>query len=142
MALDVYLNFNGNCKDAVDFYAEVFGVEKQPIMTFGESPQDPNYPLPEEAKNLVMHTFLDINGTKVMFSDCFPGMSLTIGNNINLVYISKNIDEMKALFNKLKEGGNVQMELQETFWSKSYGFLTDKFGIGWQFNYDNGEMEK
>ena len=47
---------------------------------------------------------------------------------------------MKSLFHKLKEGGTVGMELQETFWSKCYGSLTDKFGIGWQFSYDNGEM--
>ncbi|MBP1996580.1 VOC family protein [Paenibacillus eucommiae] len=139
MAIDVYLNFNGNCREAVEFYAEAFGTESPKIMTFGETPADPNYPLPEEAKQLVMHTRLNIQGSNVMFSDVFPGMPFVAGTNITLSVISKDIDEVKALFHKLKEGGTVGMELQETFWSKCYGSLTDKFGIGWQFNLDSGE---
>lgn len=139
MSVDVYLNFNGNTREAVEFYAEVFGTEKPNIMTFGETPQDPNYPLPEEAKNLVMHTRLNINGSNVMFSDVFPGMPFVQGNNITLALISTDIDEMKSWFNKLQEGGSIGMELQETFWSKLYGQVTDKFGIGWQFNYGTGE---
>jgi PhnB protein len=140
MAVDVYLNFNGNCREAAEYYAEVFGTEKPQIMTFGETPPDPNFPLPEEAKNLVMHTRLNILGSNVMFSDVFPGMRFVAGNNISLSVSSKNIDEIKSLFNKLKDGGKVGMDLQETFWSKCYGSATDKFGIEWQFNYDNGEM--
>lgn len=139
MSVDVYINFNGNTREAVEFYAEVFGTEKPHIMTFGETPQDPNYPLPEEAKNLVMHTRLNINGSNVMFSDVFPGMPFVQGNNITLALISTDMDEMKSWFNKLQEGGSIGMELQETFWSKLYGQVTDKFGIGWQFNYGTGE---
>lgn len=139
MAIDVYLNFNGNCREAVEYYAEVFGTETPKFMTFGDSPQDPNYPLPEEAKNLIMHTRLNINGSNVMFSDTFPGMPFVEGNNISLSYQSNNMEEITSLFNKLKEGGKVGMELQETFWSKAYANLTDKFGIQWQLNFDNGE---
>ncbi|MUT65395.1 VOC family protein [Paenibacillus sp. NEAU-GSW1] len=135
MSLDVYLNFNGNTREAVLFYAEVFGTEPPQIMTFGETPQDPSYPLPEEAKNLVMHTRLNILGSNVMFSDVFPGMPFTAGNNISLSVVSQNLEEVQSLFHKLKEGGNIRMELQETFWSKCYGSLTDKFGIEWQFNF-------
>jgi PhnB protein len=140
MSLDVYLNFNGNCRQAVEYYAEVFGTEQPKIMTFGDSPSDPSYPLPEEAKSLVMHARLTISGSNVMFSDVFPGMPFVAGNNISLTLVSKDIDEVKSVFHKLKEGGKVGMELQETFWSKCYGSLEDKFGIHWQFNYDNGEM--
>lgn len=140
MSVDVYMNFNGNCRDAVEFYAEVFKTEKPQIMTFGEAPPDPNFTLPEEAKNLVMHTRLNISGSNVMFSDVFPGMPFAQGSNISLAIVSKNKEEIISSFNKLKEGGTVGMELQETFWSKYYGQVTDKFGIDWQFNYDNGEM--
>src|SRR6185437_1912425 len=140
MSVDVYLNFNGNCREAVEFYAEVFGTEKPKIMTFGETPPNPEYPLPEEAKDLVMHTRLNIQGSNVMFSDVFPGMPFIQGNNISLAVVSKDLDEVKAVFAKLSESGTVTMELQETFWSKCYGALKDKFGIEWQFNYDNGEM--
>lgn len=139
MSVDVYLNFNGNCREAVEYYAEVFGTEQPKMMTFGEMPSDPSFDLPEEAKNLVMHTRLNISGSNVMFSDVFPGMPFVVGNNVNLSIVSKDLDEIKSVFHKLKEGGKVGMELQETFWSKCYGSLTDKFGIEWQFNYDSGE---
>ena len=139
MAIDVYINFNGNCREAVTFYAQVFGAEQPHIMSFGDTPPDPAFPLPEEAKDLVMHARLNINGSTVMFSDVFPGMPFIVGNNISLSIVTKDIDEVKSLFNKLKEGGKVGMELQETFWSKCYGSVIDQFGIEWQFNYDSGE---
>lgn len=139
MAVDVYLNFNGNCREAVEFYAEVFGTEKPHIMTFGESPPNPEYPLPEEAKDLVMHSRLTISGSNVMFSDTFPGMPFIQGNNISLAVVSKDEGEVKTFFNKLKEGGQVGLELQETFWSKCYGQVTDQFGIEWQLNLDSGD---
>ncbi|MBO0603492.1 VOC family protein [Sporosarcina sp. E16_3] len=139
MAVDIYLNFNGNCREVVNFYAEVFGTEVPKIMTFGETPPNPEYPLPEEAKELVMHTRLNISGSNVMFSDVFPGMPFIEGNNISLAFVSTDLEEINSAFSNLKEGGKVVMELQETFWSKCYGQITDKFGIEWQFNYDNGE---
>jgi len=140
MAVEVYINFNGNCRDAVEFYAQVFGTEKSKIMTFGDGPPNPEFALPEEAKNLVMHTRLNINGSNVMFSDTPPGMPFVAGNNIIITINSNNMEEIKTFFNKLKAGGSVGMDLQETFWSKYYGFVTDKFGIPWQFNYDSGQL--
>lgn len=139
MAIEVYLNFNGNCREAAEFYAEVFNTEKPKIMTFGESNQDPNFEIPEEAKNLVMHTRLNIFGSRVMFSDTWPGSPFTVGNNITLAVITDDEASLRSAFDRLKEGGEVKMELQETFWSKAYGSLTDKFGIIWQFNLDSGE---
>jgi PhnB protein len=115
----------------------VFGTEKPQIMLFGDTPPDEGFPLTEETKNLVMHTFLKIKGSTVMFSDVPPGMPLVVGNNISLIITSKDMDEIKSMFTKLKVDGTVGMDLQETFWSKCYGFVTDKFGVGWQFNFDS-----
>lgn len=140
MAVNVYLNFNGNCREAAEFYAEVFKTEKPQIMTFGESPPNPDYKLPEEAKDLVMHTRLNINGSNVMFSDVFPGSPFIAGNNISLAFVSKEEDEIKSIFEALKVGGKVSMELQETFWSKCYGSLQDKFGIEWQISHENDQI--
>ncbi|MGM1022738.1 MAG: VOC family protein [Bacillota bacterium] len=137
MSVDVYLNFNGNCREAAEFYAEVFGTEKPQIMTFGEAPPNPDYPLPEEAKNLVMHTRLTIDGSNVMFSDVFPGMPFEAGNNISLAIVNRDEEKIRSYFHKLKEDGTVSMELQETFWSKCYGSLKDKFGIEWQLSHDS-----
>lgn len=138
MSVDIYMNFNGNCREAAEFYAEVFETEKPEIMTFGEAPQHPDYQLPEEAKDLVMHTRLNISGSNVMFSDVFPGHPFIEGNNISLAFVTDNQDEIKSAFSKLSDGGTVRMELQETFWSKSYGSLKDKFGIEWQFSHADG----
>jgi len=137
MAIDVYLYFDGNCLEAVNFYSEVFSAEKQKILTFGEAPGNPQFPLPEEAKKRVIHTFLNICGNKVMFSDTFPGSPFVIGNNISLTVMSKDIDEVKSVFEKLKESGNVKMELSETFFSKCFGSVTDKFGILWQVGLEH-----
>jgi len=139
MSVNAYLNFKGNCREAVEFYAEVFGVEKPNIVTYGDAPPNPDHPVPDEAKNWVMHAMLQVNGSPLMFSDVLPDMPLTIGNNISLVVHGKSEDEVRNWFNKLKEGGQVHMELQETFWSKLYGMVTDKFGIGWQLNLANEE---
>ena len=135
MSLDVYLNFQGNARDAIRFYTDVFGSETAQMMTFGEAPPHPDHPLPEEAKDMIMHARLMIEGSAVMFSDTFPGTPFTAGNNVNLVVNSDNKQRMDELFGKLKDGGNVTMELQETFWSKYYGMLSDKFGIHWMFNH-------
>ena len=69
----MHLYFNGNCREAVEYYAQVFETEKPQIMAFGDNPPNPEFPLPEEARNLVMHSRLNINGSNVMFSDVFPG---------------------------------------------------------------------
>ncbi|MEH7224112.1 VOC family protein [Bacillus sp. JJ1566] len=140
MSVDIYLVFNGNCREAVEFYAKVFKCESPQIMTFAQSPQSPEYQLPEEAKDLVLHARLNIDGSNIMFSDNFPGQPFVEGNNVTLALISKNMDDLKSWYEQLKDGGTVEMELQETFWSKLYGQVTDKFGIHWQINYDNGEM--
>jgi PhnB protein len=141
MSVSAYINFNGNCREAVNYYAEVFGTEKPQFMTFAEMPPDPAFPATDEIKNLVMHVNLKIKDSLVMFSDVTPGMPLIIGNNISLIVESKDINEIKAFFNNMKTDGTVQMDLQETFWSKCYGSLKDKFGIIWQFNLDSGEQQ-
>jgi len=142
MAINVYLNFNGNCREAVEFYAHVFETEKTEIMTFSDAPANPEYALPEEAKDLVMHTRLNISGSNVMFSDVFPGWPFVQGNNISLTVVSNDVDEITSVFSKLKEGGTIGMDLQETFWSKCYGSLTDKFGIEWQLSHEDLDTVK
>ncbi|WP_102027600.1 VOC family protein [Salirhabdus sp. Marseille-P4669] len=136
MAIEVYINFDGNCREAVTYYAEIFKTEKPNIMTFSDGPQNPDFPIPEEAKNRVMHTELTIFGSRVMFSDTFPGWNFVQGNNISITIISNDTEAITNAFHKLKEEGKVGMDLQETFWSKLYGTVTDKFGISWQFSHE------
>lgn len=135
MAVGIYLIFNGSCREAVEFYSEVFGTASDEIMTFGDHPSS-DYPLSEEEKKLIMHTSMRISGDLIMFSDAFPGSPVTVGENVSIMVTSKDMEELKAQFHKIKEGGRVVMELQETFWSKCYGAVIDQFGVSWQFNHE------
>jgi PhnB protein len=139
MSVNPYLNFAGNCREAVQFYAKVFHTEQPKFMTFGEMPGDPNFPMTDEAKNRILHADLVISGTHVMFSDTPPGMPVVPGSNISLTMVSTSRDEITNAWNGLKEGAKVTMDLQQTFWSKMYGMLTDKYGVGWMFSLDSGE---
>ncbi len=140
MSVSAYINFDGNCSEAVEFYRQVFGTEAPEVMTFGDAPPDPEFTVEDEHKHLVLHTALDIFGTTVMFSDLLPGEPLVKGNNISLAIMMQNIDDIKIVFDKLKVGGSIEMELQETFFSKLYGSVKDKFGVIWQIMHDDGEM--
>lgn len=136
MPVNIYLNFNGNCKEAMKYYAEAFQTEAPQIMTFGEAPPNPDYPLPEEAKELVMHGRITVDGTEMMFSDTFPGAPYEQGNAISLAVVSQNEQFIRTAFDKLQDGGKVNMELQETFWSKCYGQVIDRFGVEWQLSLE------
>lgn len=133
MALNPYLIFNGNAREAALFYAQVFGTEEPQFMTYGSVH---GKDIPEEAKDLIMHTYLEIAGGKLMISDTYPGSPFQEGNNFTLAYVSNDEAAIRSAFEKLKDGGKVEMELQETFWSKAYGSLTDKFNIQWQFSHE------
>lgn len=140
MSVEAYIYFNGDCREAVEFYAKVFRTELPQFMSFGDAPPDPEIPVPEEAKKLIMHTQLNICGSNVMFSDAFPGTPFIAGNNISLTVLSKDVDEIKSFFDALKVDGTVGMELQETFWAKCYGLVTDKYGILWQLSCESEQM--
>ena len=135
MALEIYLNFEGNCYEAVSFYSKIFKTEMQNVMYYSDMPENPDFPLTDEVKKMVLHTFLNINGTTVMFSDCPPNIPLKFGNNTALVINKDNTEEIKELFNALKEDGTVVTDLQETFWSRLYAFVEDKYGILWHLIY-------
>ena len=134
--VNAYLNFGGNALEAVNFYADAFHTEKQKVLLFGDVPGDPGFPMSDETKKRLMHTFLVIGGSQVMFSDVPEGMPLAVGDNISLVVGFKDVVDLKNVFEKLRAGGNVRMELQQTFWTKCYGYVVDKFGVGWQLSLE------
>lgn len=137
MSLNVYLNFEGNSREAIQTYAKIFRVPVPEIMRFGDVPPAPGMPpTPPEVMDLVMHCQLDYAGSCIMFSDTFPGMTLNQGNNVQLLLGLKDLDELSRVFNELAAEGTITMPLQETFWTKAYGALIDKFGIHWQVNFE------
>ncbi|MGM0242183.1 PhnB protein [Enterococcus sp. AZ107] len=135
--LELYINFKGEAKEAIAFYEDVFDTKCQNLMTFGEAPEDPEHPINDEMKDLVMNASIIIEGTYVMISDVpdMFGFEVTEGNNLSLVVSTDDDEKIDRLFKRLSEGGTVTMPLFETFWSKKYGSLKDQFGIHWMFNY-------
>lgn len=138
MAVNAYIRFNGNCREALAFYADVFGTKQPKVTTYGD--QANGYPMPDEMKSLVMHSELSIMGDTVMFSDVASDMPFIFGNNINLTLISDDAEALKSAFAKLKVGGQIIMDLQPTFWSSLYGYVTDQFGVGWQFSHETAKQ--
>lgn len=138
--VNVYLTFNGNCKEAFDFYKSVFGGEFPYAGTFGEMPPQEGMPVSEEDKDKIMHISLPISQeTMLMGSDAGGGWAdkLTEGNNFSLSLNTNSKEEADKLFNALSAGGTVTMPLEDTFWGAYFGMWTDKFGINWMVNYDD-----
>ena len=139
--VSTYLNFPGNTEEAFQFYKSAFKTEFEgPIMRFGDSPPCPGQPPPSpELAKMIMHIALPILGGHVIMGTDSPDsmgapFKLTAGNN---VYINLEPDtraETDRLFKALREGGTVEMELQEQFWGDYYGSLKDRFGVQWMFN--------
>jgi PhnB protein len=127
-----YLVTNGNGQEAVKFYQEALGAEVVSLQTFGDMPANPEYPLPEEAKNRVLNAQMTIGDSKLMLSDTFPGHPFQLGSQVTIALMVDNPSEAKTIFEKLQAGGKVTMPLQETFWSPAYGQVTDQFGVEWQ----------
>ena len=137
--VNIYLTFDGECEEAFKFYQSVFGGEIPHWGRFGDMPlQEGMPPLPEAAKNRIMHVTLPISAeTMLMGSDTMPGQPFVEGNNFTLSLDAKSKEEADALFRKLSEGGQVTMPLQDTFWGAYFGMWKDKFGIQWLVNYDD-----
>ena len=132
-----YINFSGTCRDEVVFYAAVFQTQAPRFLTFGAIPQNPDFPLSEGAKELVMYTELSLAGGKIQFSDVPPWMPEQPGGNVHITVESEDKEQLKTWFDGLKQNGTVGMELDETAWSPLYGIVTDQFGVTWQLNCKN-----
>lgn len=47
--------------------------------------------------------------------------------------------ELRGYFDKLGEGGSVEMPLEQAPWGDTFGMLTDRFGVRWLVNVSKGE---
>ena len=135
MSLSTYLTFDGNCREAFEFYRSVFGGEFTSFQTFADGP--PDMPVPEAEKDRVMHVSLPIGSSVLMGSDRASGFGppLVVGNNFSITLEGKSKAHCDEVFAALSAGGSVLMPLQETFWGAYYGLWTDRFGINWMANY-------
>ena len=137
MQLNIYLSFDGDCREAFGFYQRQLGGEIQAMMTWGESPMADQ--VPEGSRDLIMHASLQIDGQTLMGADAGPPQPYEGVKGAAVTINVEDTDEAARLFGGLSEGGDVQMPLQETFWAKRFGMFTDRFGVPWMINCSKEE---
>lgn|GEM_PF-276732 len=128
--VEPFLNLNGKCNEAIDFYEKVFDGQKKTIMRYKEAPPNPYYPIPDELKDLILYAEMNIKGTNVHFSD--TQQNVVPGNMISMAITLASVEEVTSTFNQLKVEGEILMELEPNFFSPMYGWVKDKYGVGWQ----------
>jgi PhnB protein len=127
MKTNVHLGFTGNCDSAFAFYETVFGSKRLMTMKYGEAPA--GVPCPEGARDLVLHTALQVGSITLMGADAPPGRGKPFGG-FQISLEDADEAEVKRLFTALSDG-SVMMPLAPTFWSPLFGMCTDRFGVSW-----------
>ena len=125
-----YLNFDGNTKEAMTFYAKCLGGELN-IQSFGDMGQADPHP---GSADRTIHAHLSAGPVVIMASDSPAEMRVTQGDNFWIMLECDSPEEQDKLFAALGEGGKALMPLQNQFWGARFGMLRDKFGIGWMLN--------
>jgi len=132
MQVNPYIVLGGNCAEALEFYEKAFNGKVTMISRYKDAPAQEGYVTPPEFAEFILHAQIDIGGAIIMFCDNSPHLPYNVGNHVMLSVAYDCDDAAKAAFAGLKEGGTVLMELQETFWSKCFGMVKDKYGFVWQ----------
>ena len=136
MTLDTYLHFNGNCREAFEFYRDVFGGEFTVIETFANGPDD--FEVTEDERDNIMHVSLPVGSSVLMGSDAPSSFGpANMGDNFSISCSTRSREETDELFARMSEGGAVTMAPADMFWGSYFGSCTDRFGINWQFNYEH-----
>jgi len=131
--LNPYLIFNGNCRQAMEFYRQCLGGVLY-MSSYAEAPGTEN--LPAQYKDWLIHARLTIKTLVLMASDTRPGMPVTQGDASFVSLNCDSIDEAEGIFKALSEKALIDMPLQETFFAVRFGMLTDQFGVKWMLNLE------
>lgn len=124
-----YLVFNGQTRDAFEFYKSVFGGELA-MNEFGPMGAEGGF-----APEAIMHAQLDTDaGWSLMGSDSTKPEDEVVRGGSSIMIWGEDQAALEQQFAKLSEGGTVGQPLQKQFWGDVYGDLEDKFGIQWGFN--------
>jgi PhnB protein len=127
--LNPYISFNGDARQALEFYEGVFGGSLA-LNTFGES----GAPDPSVADK-IMHGQLETdNGFTLMGADTPPGMEYNPGNNMAVSLSGDDGDQLRGYWEKLSDGGTVSVPLEKQMWGDEFGMCSDRFGVPWMVN--------
>jgi PhnB protein len=131
MQINAYLIFNGNCEEAFRFYATSLRAELS-VQHFADTPGCEG--MPASHKDKVMHARLQKGDAVLMASDNHPDHPYEGMKGCSVALGVDEVEEAERIFNELAQGGTVVMPMQETFWAKRFGMLTDRFGVPWMVN--------
>ena len=134
--LNPYLNFDGNCEEAMRFYAKAFRAQLGPVNRFKDMPM-PGAELSHAEQDRVMHVAFPVGPGALMASDIVPSMghTLNVGNH-NIVSIHPDSrEEADRLFAALSEGGEVDMPMGDAPWGDYFGAFKDRYGVSWMINH-------
>lgn len=138
MKLIPYLNFNGNCREAMDFYADILGAVLSSL-SYGDSPAIGDMPpLSDEDKAKIAHSQLELDGVPILCaSDSLPVFGhFQTAQGMQVAITVDTFADGQRIFDALADGGHVQMPYGKTFWAAGCGILTDRFGTPWIINGD------
>ena len=127
--LNPYLTFDGDARQAMEFYKGVFGGELD-INTFGEFGNEGS-----PGADKIMHAQLETDsGFTLMASDTGPGMQRNPGDSMSISLSGDDAGELRGYWEKLSDGGTVTMPLEKQMWGDEFGMCTDRFGVPWMVN--------
>lgn len=129
--MNLYVNFNGQCREAMTFYKAALGGELK-FQSAEDSPMAAQ--VPAEFKDHIIHSQLDIKDWTLMASDAL-GHPLTHGNDLSIMLNCESEEQINAYYQALSAGGEIVSELKKEFWGDIYAHFVDKFGVQWMLNY-------
>ena len=135
-----YLSFDGKTREAFAFYAVSLGASVKTMMSYADMPPMPAPEAgcgdgPPPSGDGIMHACLVLPGGAMLFAgDTPPGMPFEGLKGVMLALQYDSTDQAATAFHALSQGGQVTMPLAPTFWAKSFGMVTDRFGISWAVN--------
>ena len=128
MKLYTYLNYGGNCRQAFEFYVEQLGGRITEITTHGET-GDPDS-IPSDWKNAIVHARMELGETILMGADIPPDRFQPMRSEY-LTLMLDSVEDAERIYAILKDGGQIFMPMEETFFARRFAMLRDRFGTSW-----------
>jgi PhnB protein len=131
MGLCANVSFNGDCREAFEFYAQCFGGTIQFMGTYAGSPMESQ--VGPEMGSKIMHAALQLDSGLLTANDVPPG-DYRKPQGFSLLYSLGDVSRAETIFQQLSDGGSVQMPMEKTFWAERFGVVIDRFGVPWAIN--------